>query len=159
MNTISYLKEISFFKKTLGWFLILMGLLMFLDFNIIFGAIFTVIGSNLLSTEGTEINLENKTYRSVKSIFGKKFGKWEKCPEFEYVSVFKTNENQTVRVITAETKFQTEIIYVNLFYNKNKHLTFYKTQDKNEAFKVAKKIKSIFNIDILDATKNEKKWL
>lgn len=81
----------------------------------------------------------------------------EKCPEFEYVSVFKTNENRTVRVISAETKFQTEIIYVNLFYNRNKHLTFYKTRDKNEAFKVAKK-NLFFNIDILDATKNEKKW-
>lgn len=159
MNTISYSKEISQLKRTLGWFLMGVGIFMLFDLSMIFGTIFTLIGSNLLSTEGTEINLENKTYRSFKSIFGKKFGKWEKCPEFEYVSVFKTNENQTVRVITAETKFQTEIIFVNLFYNRNKHLTFYKTQDKNNAFKVAEKLKSIFNIDILDATKNEKKWL
>ncbi|MFY8181481.1 MAG: hypothetical protein ACOVLG_06870 [Flavobacterium sp.] len=48
---------------------------------------------------------------------------------------------------------------LNLFYNGNKHITFYKTHDKNDAFKVAEKFKLIFNIDVLDATESEKKWL
>lgn len=81
------------------------------------------------------------------------------CPEFEYVSVFKTKENQTIRVITAETTLQNDIILLNLFYKGNKHITFYKTQNRADAFKMAEEFKSIFNIDILDATESEKKWL
>ena len=123
------------------------------------GSIFIAIGLNLISTEGSEINLENNTYRNLKSIFGIHFGKWKPCPKFEYVSVFKTKENQTINVISATTTITSDIIYLNLFYNKNKHLTFYKTEDKEDAFKVAKKIQSKLGIDVLDATEKESKWI
>lgn len=159
MNTIIYLKDIPLLKKILGSFIASFGLFSFLFLNIVFGAIFLVIGLNLLSTEGTEINLDNATYRSIKSIFGKHFGKWKSIPKFEYVSVFKTKESQTVRVVTAEATLQSDIILLNLFYNGNKHITFYKTTDKKDAFKMAEKFKSAFDIDILDATESEKKWL
>jgi len=160
MSTIIYLKDVPLFKKILGFALSFLGLFVFFIFlNIIFGAIFIVLGINLLMTEGAEINLETSTYRNVKSLFGSNFGKWKPCPEFEYVSVFKTKENQTVRVITAETTIQSNIILLNLFYQGNKHITFYKTQDKTDAFQVAEKFKSIFEIDILDATESEKRWL
>ncbi|MEO0038350.1 MAG: hypothetical protein RIQ59_1561 [Bacteroidota bacterium] len=159
MNTIIYLKDIPLFKKILGFIVASFGLLTFLFSNIIFGAIFLVIGLNLISTEGSEINLDNDTYRNIKSIFGIHFGKWKSCPKFEYISVFKTKENQTIRVVTAEATLQSDIILLNLFYDGSKHLTFYKTTNKNAAFKVAEKFKSVFNIDILDATESEKKWL
>ena len=159
MNTIIYLKDVPLFKKILGFVISVFGLYVFIFANIIFGAIFLVIGLNLLSTEGSEINLETNTFRNVKSIFGYNFGKWQQCPEFEYVSVFKTRESQTVRVVTAEATLQSDVILLNLFYKGNKHITFYKTQDKNDAFTVAEKFKSIFKIDILDATEREKRWL
>ena len=159
MNTITYLRDVPLFKKILGFTLSTFGFFSFLFASITLGLIFLAIGLNLLSTEGSEINFDNNTYRNIKSLFGKKFGKWKPCPEFEYVSVFKTKENQTVRVVTAETTFQTDIIQLNVFYKGNKHITFYKTQDKNAAFNVAEKFKSIFGIDILDATGTEKVWL
>lgn len=159
MNIISYLKNVPTFKKILGVMFICLGLFSIAMLSILFGVIFFTIGLNLLSTEGSQINLDNNTYRNVKSIFGHKFGKWQPCPEFEYVSVFKTKENQTIRVITAETTFQSDVILLNVFYKGNKHITFYKTSDKANAFEVAEKFKSIFNIDILDATESEKKWL
>ncbi|WP_333600411.1 hypothetical protein [Flavobacterium sp.] len=159
MNTIIYLKDVPLFKKILGFVILVFGLYTFIFANIIFGAIFLVIGLNLLSTEGSEIHLENNSFRNIKSIFGYNFGKWKQCPEFEYVSVFKTKENQTIRVVTAEATLQSDVILLNLFYKGNKHITFYKTQDKNDAFNVAEKFKSIFKIDILDATESEKKWL
>ena len=109
--------------------------------------------------EGSEINLQDNTYRNIKSLFGSHFGKWQPCPEFEYVSVFKTKENQTIRVVTAEATLQSDIIVVKLFYKGNKRITFYKTHDKKDAFKVAEKFKSIFKIDILDATESKKRWL
>jgi len=159
MNIITYLRDVPLFKKILGILLSSLGLFCFLYASITIGLIFIAIGLNLLSTEGSEINLNNNTYRNIKSLFGRKFGKWKPCPNFEYVSVFKTKENQTVRVVTAETTFQTDIIQLNLFYNGNKHITFYKTKDKNDAFTVAEKFKSVFGIAILDATGAEKVWL
>ena len=158
MNII-YLKDIPPFKKVLGFVLSLFGLYAFIFLNIIFGAIFIVLGVNLLSTEGSEINLENKTFRNIKSFMGTHFGKWKACPEFEYISVFKTKESQTIRVVTAEATIKSDIILLNLFHSRNKHITFYKTQDKADAFKVAERFKDIFGIDILDATTSEKKWL
>ena len=158
MNIIVYIKEVPFFKKFLGCSIIFLSLIILFS-NVVFGMIFLVIGLNLLSSEGSEINLESNTYRNIKSIFNFSFGKWKPCPEFEYVSVFKTKENQTIRVVTAEATVQSEIILINLFYNTNKHITFYKTKDLTDAFKVAEKFKSFFNIDIFDATTNDHKWL
>lgn len=159
MNKIIYLKEVPFFKKLFGIILGILAIGIFITSNMLFGLIFLAIGINLVLTEGSEIDLENKTYRTVKSIFGINFGKWNSCPKFEYVSVFRTKETQRVNVVTATTALTNEIILLNLFYNGNKKITFYKTDDKEEAFKVAEHFKLALNIDILDATESEKKWL
>ena len=160
MSVIVYLKEVPFFKKLFGVVVGMLGIYVFvIDRNIIFGLIALAIGVNLVLTEGSEINLENKTYRTVKSIFGINFGKWQPCPKFEYVSVFKTRETQRVNVVTATTAFTNDIILINLFYNSNKKITFYKTDSKVDAFKVAEHFKLALDIDILDATESESKWL
>ena len=159
MSIITYLKDIPLMKKVFGILIIIAGLYILITSNILFGLIFIVIGINLLLREGSQINLENKTYRTVKSIFGMHIGKWKPCPEFEYISVFRTKENQTVNVVTATTTFTNEVILLNLFYNRNKHLTFYKTDNKADAFKVAEHFKLALDIDILDATESETKWL
>lgn len=159
MSTITYLKEVPVMKYFFGIVLLLAGLAILITTNLLFGAIFSVLGFGLALRDGSQINLESKTYRTIKSIFGIHFGKWKPCPEFEYVSVFKTKESQRVNVVTATTTFTNEIIVLNLFYNRNKHLTFYKTDNKDDAFKVAEHFKLALNIDILDATGSETKWL
>ena len=159
MYKIIYLKDVPIFKKIFGITLGLLGIVTLLFGNILFAFVTSAIGINLILTEGSEIDLENKLYRTVKSIFGINFGKWKDCPQFEYVSVFKTKETQRVNVVTATTAFTNEIILLNLFYNGNKNITFYKTDNKVDAFKVAEHFKLALNIDILDATENEKKWL
>lgn len=159
MNTITYLKDIPIIKKIFGILLGIAGIYIFLTTNILFGLIFLAIGINLNLADGSQINLENKTFRKVKSIFGIHLGKWKPCPDFEYISVFRTKENQTVNVVSATTTFTTEVILINLFYNRNKHITFYKTHDKADAFKVAKHFKLALDIDILDATEKENNWL
>ncbi len=158
MSIVSYVKENPLPKNIIGYFFLTIGILGFFK-TIILASIFIAIGLGFINKEGSEINLDNKTYRNVKSIFGIKFGKWIPCPKFEYVSVFKTTEKQTVRVITASTSFTNDTILLNLFYNGNKHITFYKTTDKEEAFRIADKMKFILEIDVLDATNQEKKWL
>ncbi len=159
MKTIIYLKEVPFFKKFFGITLGIFGLISFLNGSIIFGAIFFMLGVNFILTEGVEIDLESKTYRTVKSIFGKNFGKWNPYPEFEYVSVFKTKESQRINVVTATTSITSDIILLNLFYTGNKYFTVYKTTNKENAFEVAEHLKLALDIDILDATESEKKWL
>jgi hypothetical protein len=159
MNTITYLKEVPLTKRIFGYVISLSGIWILLFNNIFFGAIFLAIGLNLILTEGSQINLDNKTCRTIKSIFGIHFGKWQVCPKFEYISVFKTTENQTINVISATTTITSDTILLNLFYDKNKKYTFYKTDNKETAFKVANHFKLALDIDILDATEKEKKWL
>ena len=48
---------------------------------------------------------------------------------------------------------------LNLFYNTNKKIEVYKTEDLQEAFELAKHLADTFQIDILDATERETKWL
>lgn len=160
MNAIiSYKKEIPFVKRFFGIVLVLLGITMFLITGSFMALIFIVIGLGLNVAEGSEINLPAKTFRTFNSLFGFKMGRWDSIPNFEYVSVFKTKESQMVRVVTAETTQKYDIILVNLFYNRNKHITFYKTNDIKKAFEVADHFKLALDIDILDATSKEKKWL
>jgi len=159
MNIITYLKPNVLMKNVFGYVLFLLGLFIAVTTNILFGLIFIAIGINMVSTEGSEINLSTRTYRKVKSVFGINIGKWKAFPDFEYVSVFKTKENQTVNVVSATTTFTNDIIMLNLFYDRNKHITVYKTDDRANAFKVANHLKLALNIDVLDATGSEKVWL
>ena len=158
-TNVIYLKNVPFAKMFFGFVIMLAGLAIIIFNNIIFGTIFFVIGLNLLATEGSEINFIDKKYRTIKSVLGIRFGTWKDCPKFEYVSIFKTKENQTIRVITAETTMQSEVILLNLFYSNNKYITFYKTDNKVDAFKIASHFNLIFDIDILDATESESKWV
>lgn len=159
MKTIIYLKEIPFIKMFFGIVLGLFGIIVLASGQIIIGPILLMLGVNFVMTEGVEIDLESKNIRTVKSIFGKNFGTWQSYPEFEYVSVFKTKESQRINVVTATTAITSEIIHLNLFYKGNKYYTIYKTDDKKAAFEVADHLKLALNIDILDATTSEKKWL
>ncbi len=159
MNIISYQKPISFVKRFFGFSFAFLGIVMLVLTGSLMSLIFVFIWLGLNVTEGSEIDLASKTYRTINSLFGIKIGKWNPIPDFEYVSVFKTKESQTIRVVTAETTQSYDIIHVNLFYNRNKHITFYKTDTKKDAFEVANHFKLALGVDILDATEREKKWL
>ena len=160
MTNIIYTRELPLMKKIFGILLMLGGVGIFITSSMFFGIMITVIGLNMLVTEGTEINLENKTYRSLKSILGINFGKWKPCPEFEYISVFKTKEGTEVSAYGATmATFKNDVIMLNLFSKGNKHLTVYKTEDKADAFKVAEHFKLALGIDVLDATQKESVWL
>lgn len=158
-SIITYKKEIPMAKRVFGFSFAFLGLFMFLSSGNVITLIFVVIGFGLNVVEGSDINLSNKTFRTFNALLGIKVGSWKPIPDFEYISVFKTKESQTVRVVSAETTQKYDVILVNLFYNRNKHITFYKTNDKKAAFEVAQHFKEVLGIDILDATATEKKWL
>jgi len=109
--------------------------------------------------EGSEINLSSKKYREIYAVLGIKFGKWKDLPPVEYVSVFKAKENKRVQGLGASANFSNEVYKLNLFYNRNKKIEAYITEDLEDAFMNAKYISEILNIDILDATERESKWV
>lgn len=123
------------------------------------GVILLGVALKLASRKGFELNLEQRRYRNVYSIFALNFGLWKDLPEIEYVSVFRTTKNSRVRVITAETTLGIEIFKVNLFYNRNHHIEAYLSDSLKDAFKVAKHIAIFLELDILDASKPEQEWI
>ena len=66
---------------------------------------------------------------------------------------------QTLRARSAETNVKNEIIKLNLFYNTNQKIEAYVSYDLEDAFKKAHELASLLNVDILDATDRESKWL
>jgi len=158
-NIITYTKPVSMFKIIFGAIVFLFAIYVFLTESILFGCFMMSFAVYLASTRGSQVNLDEKTYPNIWSMFGMRFGKWKASPDFEYISVFKGKQSQRVNSLAASAKF-TEVVYlVNLFYERNKYLTFYRTFDKEDAFKVAKHFYLAFGIDVLDATEREQNWI
>lgn len=125
----------------------------------LFGMIFCGMSIFFFNRDGSEIELDNKRYRTFIELFGFRYGKWKDLPEIDYVSVFSTIESAKVRALTAEATVKNDIIVLNLFYHGNHRIKAYATTSKKDAFKKAKQIADILKIDILDATQAESKWI
>jgi len=158
-NLITYLKPVSILKKLFGTTIFLFAFYIIVYQSMLFGFFMISFAVYLISSEGTQINLDSNTYRNIWSIFAIHFGKWKPIPEFEYISVFKGKQKQRANALGASTTFTDIVFLINLFYDRNKHITFYRTFDKNDAFKIAQHFKLALGIDILDATEREQKWL
>lgn len=145
-------------KLIYGTGLILIGGFTAITGNII-GIIGIALGIYFLKSDGIEIDLQNKKYRNIISLFGISYGQWKAFPEIEYVSVFKTTQTTRVWVSTASTNVTNTVVKVNLFYNTNKKIEVYVCDNTDDAFIIAKQIANALNIDVLDATSRETKWL
>ncbi|MFT4781812.1 MAG: hypothetical protein ACJAUV_001921 [Flavobacteriales bacterium] len=156
---IRYTRKVPVWKTIIGFAAILIGLLGLI--SLIYLALVPLLfGFMMLKTDGSEIDLESKTYRKTDSLLGFSIGKWQTLQNPEYISVFNTTENITVRVVTAETTNSFPVIVLNLFYERNKKITVYKTEKLKDAFDVASHIADALGIDLLDATvKNDYKWV
>ncbi|GGI56478.1 hypothetical protein [Winogradskyella haliclonae] len=157
MSIFTFKRKLPIWKLILGPLALIVGSVsLFTDFT---GFIIIGMGIFLLLINGSEFDFEKNKYRKIKSILGIDIGKWEPLPDIEYVSVFKTNETTTLRQTSAEATITNEVIKLNLFYNNNKRIEAYRTYDTEDAFKKAKEIASLLNVDILDATERESKWI
>ncbi|WP_411893813.1 hypothetical protein [Winogradskyella sp. A2] len=157
MEKIILSRKLPIWKIILGSLALVLGVIsLFSSFK---GFLLIGMGVFILLTEGSEFDFKKGLYRKTKSILGVSLGSWKPIPEIEYVSVFKTNENTTLRSRTAEANVSKEIIRLNLFYDTNKKIEAYSTYVKEDAFKKAHEIANFLNIGILDATERESKWL
>lgn len=157
--TFTHLKPVSPFIVFFGITVSLFSLYIILFSNILFGFFMMAFAVYLISTEGSQINFENKTYRNIWSVFSIHFGKWKAIPKFEYISVFRGRQKQRVNSLGTSTTLTNEVFYINLFYNRNEHITFYKTLEEDDAFEIAQEFQRKLELDILDATKKESVWL
>lgn len=145
-------------KLIYGVGLVLLGIISLVSGQYM-GYMFLGLSLYFLKKNGIQFNLENKTYRNTVSLFGLVYGKWQQLPDIEYVSVFKSTQTSRVWVSTASTNVTRTSIKVNLFYNTNQKIEAFVTDSATDAFKVAKQIATVLNLDVLDATTRDTKWL
>ncbi|MDT0555633.1 hypothetical protein [Patiriisocius hiemis] len=125
----------------------------------LFGLVLLAVGLRLGVREGIEMEVEGVKYRKIYSIFGINLGFWRDLPEIEYISLFKTTRKTRSRVITAEATLGFVVYRVNLFYEKNKHIQVYESDDRANSLEIAKHIATVLDVDIWDASKEEQEWL
>jgi hypothetical protein len=152
MKKIVHLKEVLLLQKIFGGVLGVMGILLLFTSPIYFGIVFIFFALNTFSTEGFEMNLENKTYRTVNAIFGLRYGKWKHYPKIEYISVFKTKESKSFE--GTSSRIIKDVINFNLYYTENNYLTFYKTDYLDDANKAIERLQRNLNINILNKILN-----
>jgi hypothetical protein len=155
---ISYRKKIAIWRFIIAFVAVFLSLWHLTNLNIFSAVFYGFFAVSACYTTGAELDLASKMYRETSFILGIKFGTWRRNPQFEYVSVFRTTETQTVNYASISTDVTSGIIVLNVFYG-NKHITFFSTQNKEEAFDKARQIAISLEIDVLDATTREKVWL
>lgn len=155
-NTHTYLKSVPVLEELFGTIVFLFSIWIALSSSTLFGFFMAAFAVYLLSIEGSQINFETKIYRTIWSIFSIHFGRWKSIPKFDYISVFNGRQKQRVNGLGASTVFTDEVYFINIFYHRNKHITFYKTFNKEEAFVIATEFQIKLELEILDATEKER---
>ncbi len=151
-NSLRHLQPISPFKVFFA--VVLAFFALFLIMQIAFlGALLMGVALRLAMREGVEIDLNGKRYRKIYSIFAISIGTWKKLPALEYLSVFKTKKKTRARVYVAESHLSSIVYKLNLFYNRNRHIEAYVTDDKEDAMNVANHIATVLELEIHDATR------
>ncbi|MEP5256213.1 MAG: hypothetical protein ABJQ39_14215 [Winogradskyella arenosi] len=158
MKTISYHRPRPTLQLIYGVGLLVLNSLALISGNLL-GVLFGVAGFYFFRKEGLEMDLENSQYRTTTSLFNLTFGTWHPLPEIEYVSVFKTTQTSRVWVSAASTQVTTSCIKVNLFYNTNRKIEAYETDNTDQAFAIATQIARALHLKVLDATSRDSKWL
>jgi hypothetical protein len=159
-NQLIYLEKANIYKHIFGYVLVFIGFALIVQFLFLYSILIIGIGIKLIFRTGIEFNLDNKKYRTLISLFGIEFGFWKNLPTIDYISVFKTTENKKYGGFTASTVSHNEIIKLIFFYQTNKKIEIYKTENIDDALKKAKFIAELLNLKIYDATTtNDQKWL
>jgi hypothetical protein len=155
-----YVREKPLMVKIVSFSVIVLSILRFVNYPLISG-IMVLVGILLyLYQTGIEVDFKVHTYRNIIALGPLSFGKWEGIPPLKSISVFKATivSSATSRANVTITQ-RDQVIQVNLITTLNKRIKLLETENKEEAFALAKKIAPILDLDIWDATEREGKWL
>ncbi|WP_123896634.1 hypothetical protein [Aureibaculum marinum] len=153
-NNLFFIEEMSIFKKI--FFSVIFGLGIFFLFSggIIYGFVIMGIAINFLMQKGVELDLPNMKYRELMSWYGIKFGKWKQLPDIEYISIFETKKSSRFRAGGGNATYISEVIFkLNMFYQRNKHITLLATKNKDKVMEIATIISQELNVQLNIATK------
>lgn len=128
------------------------GYILIAQQGVFYGLLFIAAGLRLSMRNGIELNLEDKKFRHVYSVFAIDFGSWQSIPTIEYISVFKTKQKRRLRFFVAQALTENEVYKLNLFYGSNKHIEAYIAETKEDAFEVANHMALALNTEVYDAT-------
>ncbi|QCX37760.1 hypothetical protein FF125_04665 [Aureibaculum algae] len=149
-----FIEEMSIFKKIFFSVFLALGIVLLLSGGIFYGFIILGIATKFLMQEGVELDLHNLKYRELVTWYGIKFGKWKKLPDIEYVSVFETKKTSRFRAGGGNATYASELIFkLNLFYQRNKHITLLATENKDKAMEIGNNISNILGVQLNNATK------
>jgi len=148
MKVVIFIQEESDAKEILAWCQFFVGL--FLCYlKILYGITLIILGLGMLVNGGLEVDKSKNTYRNFYSFFTIRIGRWLPCPDFDYVTVFKTKERDRQYESEPLQNRYYDIVYVNLFYG-NKHITIFKSFSFDNALKVANQVKEALNIRLVN---------
>jgi hypothetical protein len=149
-----FIESISIYKKIFLSLLLAISIYLILFGGLFYGLIIFGISLRYLMQKGVELDLLNMKHRELSSWYGLKFGKWQALPNIKYVSIFETKKGNRVRAGGGNAAhFSTIIFKLNLFYNKNKHITLLESEDENKVFEIGNNISKILDIKFHNATK------
>ena len=161
MSNFIYIEKVSSIRLFIGNLLFIPSFLALILINKVNGPVLFLIyvlvaywGIFLISTEGLEIDFTSRKYRKLFSLYGIKIGRsWNHLHEIKYVALVETRVKQTFGArgyrAGATTTITERTVKINLFDFKEKYQTLYFANDRNEALKIAEKIKEAYKIEIL----------
>ena len=124
-------------------------------------SILALVGGAALATAATgfQIDLIEKTHREYVAIFTYKFGKWNKLPPIEYVTVFVEHYSQQKGVVSITSEDTFTKVKISLIASKTQRFDAGLFDDKQLALENGAKIARALNSKLLDYTDREPKWV
>ena len=124
-------------------------------------SILVLVGGTALATAvaGFQIDLNEKTRREYVAIFTYKFGKWNKLPPIEYVTVFVEHYTQQKGMVSITSEDSFTKIKISLIAGKTLRFDAGLFDDKQLALESGERIARALNSKLLDYTDREPKWV
>jgi len=145
--------------RYVGFALVIAGGIMLFNMNL-FGIGFIVIGPALfLLKTGIRINFKERSFQEYRGVFRLYFGKWEKLPEIEYVTVYRETESQGMNVQSVSGENINTHYNTDLIFPEPNRLMFKSFQDKTAAIEAGKLLAEKLHTRLLDYTSGEPVWM
>jgi len=140
--------------------LILLFALVKLMYTPAYGIVMAILSAGLFAYQpGIEIDLKNKKYRLTTHLGPQVLGKWVDFPEWDYVSLFKTNMIHTATGYSgASVNRKSSIIQVSLVTKSKKKIKVFESKELTEAISTSKYFAESLGLDIWDATIRPADW-
>lgn len=161
MKNYVYIEKASSIKFIIGNLLFVPSFLAIIFINKKNGPILLLVflliaywGIFFISSEGLEIDFQNKKFRKLFTVYGFRIGlTWTFFPEIKYIALVETTVKQTFGGrgfrSSATTTITEKTIKINVFDCNEKYFTLYFANDRNSALEIASKIEEAYKIEVL----------